>query len=320
MAFLGDKTMNEQMKATVTALETKRAGVVKKSKIMMAIGIPLIVVFAVLAIVALINEWLDGIAFIIFLILLVAAIIVTSIGGGMRSSFKKEVIRNLREQVRKDLFPQARVLPREGLQEAVLLKPGFFNRPDRYLYKDYMSAVYNDIPFEQAHYDLQKEQTTNDGHGHTTTTYVSYAVGTMYHFTYGRDFGAIVKVMEKQGIISFGHANLKKVETEYIQFNKKFQVLTNDETTVFFILTPQIQEKIMSLESKFKGRFFMAFMGKELFIAVDDSDQSLDFSIKKPLNEENVGPLIECLAIPAVFISLLGLSTNKYKKDAGVVR
>ena len=107
------------------------------------------------------------------------------------------------------------------------------------------------------------------------------------------------------------------VETEYIAFNKKFQILTSDETLVFYLLTPQIQEKILSLESKFKGKFYMAFIGNELFIAVNDSDQSIVIPFKTPITVETLTPVVECLAIPAVFINLLGLNKNKFLKDAG---
>ena len=101
-------------------------------------------------------------------------------------------------------------------------------------------------------------------------------------------------------------------------FNKKFQVLTSDETLVFYLLTPQIQEKILSLEGKFKGQFYMAFVGNELYIAVNDSDQSVTIPFSKPITVEVLTPIVECLAIPAVFINLLGLAKAKFQKDAGV--
>jgi hypothetical protein len=77
-------------------------------------------------------------------------------------------------------------------------------------------------------------------------------------------------------MLSFGSGgNLKKVETEYIAFNKKFfQVLTSDETRLLSF-DPADPREDPVLEGKFKGQFYMAFIGNELFIAVNDSNTSI---------------------------------------------
>jgi hypothetical protein len=51
-------------------------------------------------------------------------------------------------------------------------------------------------------------------------------------------------------------------------------------------LTPQIQEKILALEAKFKGKFYMAFIGNELYIAVNDSDASDRDSLSRRITAE----------------------------------
>ena len=220
--------------------------------------------------------------------------------------------------VDKTLFPAAKKDPNRGLILNVLLKPGFFASPDRYYGKNYKTGSYDGISFEQAGYDLQRRERHTDGKGNTYYTYETYAKGTMYRFAYERNFAATVKVLEKSGLLSFGRGGLSPVETEYIAFNKKFQVLTNDETLVFFLLTPQMQEKILSLEGKFKGQFYMAFVGSELYIAVDDNDASIAIPFAHPVTLDNLSPIIECLAIPAVFITLLGLDKTKFENQSGV--
>jgi hypothetical protein len=306
--------MTKQMSDLLASLEQTRVSAQRKATITIAVGASLSFVFLLLIVFGMLA--LGPLAGIIFGILFVAAVIVLVVGIVGVKSFKKKVIEGLTKQVNADLFPGAVFSPKEGLPLAAIMRPGFFSEPDRYLCGNYMSATYEGIPFARAHYELQKIETHSNGKT-TYTTYNTYAKGTMYHFSYGRDFGQTVKVMEKQGILAFNTSGLKKVDTEYIEFNRKFQTLASDETTVFYLLTPQIQEKIMELEGKFKGHFFMAFMGNELFIAVDDSDSSLSLSINKPITEESMGSVIEILAIPSVFISLLGLNKAKFEKNAG---
>jgi len=253
-----------------------------------------------------------------FVISLIVAGILGYSASSIRRKFTTSLLSTVQKRVLDTLFPNRSVNDAIGLNYELLMKPGFFHKADRYIGRDYMRSSYDGIPFEKASYQLQEKQVRSDGK-HTYVEYVTYAEGTMYHFTFERDFGQIVKVMEKQGLVSFGSAGLKRLETEYILFNKKFATLASDETTVFYLLTPQIQEKIMELEGTFAGHFYLCFMGNELFIAVDDSHQSIVVKILKPITEETISHINTVYGIPMVFIKLLGLDKSKFKKDAGVV-
>jgi hypothetical protein len=310
--------LTDTIAGLVTNFETERAKKRQTCKVLLLIGFIALPLGIVLFLLNFMLQWDSGVATSFALLFIIAGLAVLCAAPLVKRSYTKRVGQTLSGVVNQILFPKRVELPREGLNEKLLLKPGFFAVPDRYLYSDFMSSTYEGIPFERAKYDLQREETTTDSKGHTTTTYNTYAKGTMYHFTYERDFGQIVKVLEKQGFFSLGHQGLTKVETEYILFNKKFLVLASDETTVFYLLTPQIQEKILSLEGKFRGQFYMAFIGNELFIAVNDSDTSIQVPWKEKATLENLMPVVECFAIPAVFIKLLGLNKNKFLKDAGI--
>jgi hypothetical protein len=254
----------------------------------------------------------------IAVLLLIAGIVLCVVAGMVHSKYSRTVTSWAEESVNKMLFPNAIRDDSRGLLLNKLMEPGFFAVPDRYFGSDYMTATYEGISFEKAGYRLQRLETHTDSKGHTYTTYEDYAQGTMYRFQYDRDFGQVVKVLEKQGMISYARGNLQKVETEFILFNKKFLTLASDATTVFYLLTPQIQEKILSLEEKFKGQFYLAFIGNELFIAVNDSNASIKVPWSKPLTQEEMMGIIELYAIPAVFIKLLGLNKAKFEKNAGV--
>jgi flagellar biosynthesis protein FliQ len=310
----------DKIPALANMIETSRQAAHKKYVVLMAIGLPCFLVGIVIGALMAIFHWSDnGALFFIPVFLAVPGAILMIVAGICRHNYSSNAYTLLENTIDATLFPSAKKDPNRGLVLGVLLKPGFFASPDRYYGRNYKTAVYNDIAFEQADYDLQREERHTDSKGNTYYTYETYAKGTMYRFAYEREFAAIVKILEKSGIFSFGNGNLKKVETEYIAFNKKFQVLTSDETLVFYLLTPQIQEKIMDLEAKFKGKFYMAFINDELFIAVNDSNASVSIPFSKPITVETLTPIVECLAIPAVFINLLGLSKTKFKKDAGTV-
>lgn len=309
--------LDEKIHSLVAPLETERSQVYKRYRISLIIGIPGLIVGFILLILMMLFSWPDF-TMIFVAICLIAGFVGIALAAYSSSNFKKKAISTLAATVDETLFPAAVKNPNVGLNLKTLLTPGFFATPDRYIQSNLRKAVYETIPFEQGDYNLQRREEHTDSKGNTYVSYETYAAGTMYHFTFERNFGQIVKVLERAGLLTLGSGGLIKKETEYIAFNKKFVVLTSDETTVFYLLTPQIQEKILSLESKFKGQFYLAFIGNELFIAINDSHSSIALPLKTPITYENLAPIVECLAIPAVFINLLGLAKAKFEKNAGV--
>jgi len=308
--------MTETVKKMISSFESERQGVHKTYKTLSLIGWPSLGAFSLLALIAFFLNWPEFVFFIAVPLALVGA----GIGAAAlakRKAFCKDVASRLQNEINKELFPDAKYSP-NGLPIQVILKPGFFEMPDRYYTADYMGASYEGIEFEKGHYRLQRRETHTDGRGHTTTTYVDYAVGTMYHFIYGRDFGGTLKVLEKSSFGFSKSGGLPKYETEFITFNKKFGVFSSDQQLVFYLLTPQIQEKILSLEGMAAGQFYMAFMKNELFVGINDSDNTISIPFNKPLDESSMGAIVEYMSIPAVFIELLGLTHAKFEKNAGV--
>jgi hypothetical protein len=310
--------MTAPMKTLIEDLEKQRLKKRHTYKVLMLVGWPLLVVGFLLAILGTVLKWKywDNVFGILFVVMGVAGVVVLIVAATVSASFKKKARQMLQDEVDAEFFPKAIYEPNHGLPLNIFMTPGFFAAPDRYLNDGYMQSSYQGIPFEKANYNLQKREEHHDSKGNTTVTYDTYAKGSIYRFAFGRQFGAIVKVLEKNGFLTTSNG-LSKVETEYIEFNKKFVVLTSDQTLVFYLLTPQIQEKIMSLEGKFKGQFYMAFVGNELFIAVNDSGTTIEIPWSKPMTEETMQPILECMAIPAVFITLLGLTKAKFEKNAG---
>jgi hypothetical protein len=310
-------TLDEMVKTVLPHFEEARKKARKTYGILLGIGIPCIVIGAVLFFIALMKDW-PNIALVLLALLVIAGIVLCFVAGGVHGKYSRQVSSWAEDSVNQLLFPNALKDDGRGLLLKKVMEPGFFAVPDRYFGSNYLTATYDGISFEKANYRLQKLETHTDSKGHSYTTYEDYAQGTMYRFQYDRDFGQVVKVLEKQGMLSYAKGNLQKVETEYILFNKKFLTLASDATTVFYLLTPQIQEKILSLENKFKGQFYLAFIGNELFIAVNDSNTSIRIPWSKPLSQEEMMSIVELYAIPAVFIKLLGLNKAKFEKNAGV--
>ncbi|MCI2110992.1 MAG: DUF3137 domain-containing protein [Bacilli bacterium] len=307
---------SEAIKKLISTFEAERRVRLQKVIVLNSVGWPLLVIGVALLFVYVFFTQ-HAALLIIGTILTVAGLVLAVVAGTKKSSFIRSVSKRLQAEIDKELFPNA-TYNVNGLPIQTIMKPGFFAAPDRYYTRNYMGATYKGIQFEKSHYQLQRREQRSDGHGNTSTNYVDYAVGTMYHFIYGRDFGGVLKVLEKSGFNFSRSGGLPKYETEYINFNRKFAVFSSDQQLVFYLLTPQIQEKIMSLESKAKGQFYMAFIKDELYIATNDNDNSISIPFDKEMTDESMAGIVEYMAIPAVFITLLGLTKAKFEKNAGV--
>lgn len=309
-------SLNDLSKIGAGTFEPQRLAARKSFRFCLSFSIPLLILGFIFFILTTVLRWPEavyGVPFILF----IAGIVFLSIALVKKTTFAKKFLSWAQSSVNQALFPNAVYRPNQGMILQKILTPGFFASPDRYIGSDYMTATYDEISFEKARYRLQRRETHTDSKGNTYTTYEDYANGTMYRFQYERNFAQIVKVLEKSGLLTFGSGGMKRVETEYIAFNKKFAIFATDETTVFYLLTPQIQEKILTLEASFKGQFYLAFYGNELYVAINDANQTITAPWKNPITPENLEPLLEVMAIPAVFIKLLGLNKAKFEANAG---
>lgn len=251
-----------------------------------------------------------------FIVPLVFGIVGFIVSSAIKNSVSKEFKKTFVPALIKEMYPDSTYEPEHGIALNVVLEPGFFRYPDRYFLEDFISATYDGIPFAMSDFTLQEEHTTTDSKGNTRTTYETYANGRFMVFDFKRDFKEVVKITEPKYI--YNTKGLEKVETESLEFNDKFTVRTSNPLTAFYVLTPQMQLKILEFEKKFKGSIYLAFMYGKLYVAICDSVSILDVKVGKKTVEELKEIIISQLNIPAAVINEFGLNTDKYNKGDAI--
>lgn len=296
------------MEEKLRKFEEYRAGVCKKANAFLFIGIALMVLGIIL--IMAIEEPL-------YIILLVVGLIFTIVNSSMKSKlsskFKQEIIIDLVRET----YPGCTYMPRNGLTFTEMMTPGLFKRPDKWYTEDYLKTTFDDVEFEMCDFTFQERHVTTDSKGHTRTTYVTYAKGRFMVFDYKREFNQVVKIVEN-AYLGVDTYKLSKIETESLEFNKKFKVFTSDSLTAFYVLTPQIQLKLLELESKFKGSIYFAYMKGKLYVAICDNVSILDINASKKVSLETIETLKSQLLLPASIINELGLSSSKYQEGDAI--
>ena len=164
----------------------------------------------------------------------------------------KEIYKRLfvEEPLRKN-FDRVYYNWKEGLTEPVVESFGLCNMGNRFRSEDHIIADYNGIHFEIS--DVYVAHHSSSGKSSHTTIYFK---GRMMVFNFPDKMVDSVKIFSR----NFKHRRNSwigqkpnKVEMESAQFNKDFDVLCSNEHDAFYLITPQLIEKLEQLQSKYKS-------------------------------------------------------------------
>lgn len=162
---------------------------------------------------------------------------------------------------------------------------------DRYSSNDFIMATYKDINFVQADVHTERENRSRDSHGHTSTHYTTIFRGRFLIFEFKRDFNFRLVLFGKR----FPGARLtsgtegkkfKKMETESVDFNRRFNIYAQDGFEAFYILDPSFMEKIQAIGDSYKDNMLFAFIDKKLYVALNDNNDSFEPPQPDRLNEK----------------------------------
>lgn len=77
-----------------------------------------------------------------------------------------------------------------------------------------------------------------------------------------------------------------KIETDNALFNKKFQIFSADEHNSYYILTPQVMEKIITFSEAIGEQIAIAFRGGYMFIAICRVRSMFNPYVDQPVSEQ----------------------------------
>ncbi len=169
-------------------------------------------------------------------------------------------------------------LPDETLRETGLFKW------DRASGSDLISAKYKGHTVNFSDIELEEEVESEDSDGNTTTSYVTKFKGQWMILELGREVPAKLRLrenIERTGKLSrklFGDRieNKSDVTTENEAFNKRFQILTEDPHSAFYILTPHFMEFITHADNAANAETDLCFIENRVHIACHTGKDSFE--------------------------------------------
>lgn len=297
--------MNEQLKA----LEAKRKKLRKESLIL--------TIISVVGVILSLGVYLYT-AFVIPLILFFIFIIITAGVMGVkkrnfRINFKQNVIIGL---INQELGPDAKYYSDSGINLNEICNLGVYQYPDRWHLEDHIISEYNGINYEMCDAHFEERHVTRDSNGNRRVTYVTYFKGRIVKIDFKRHLNFAMKVIEghPRGLNVSGY---KQLETEVIDFNKKYNTYVTDSETGYYFLTPVMIMKLLEIEKLFKGTIQFVLNSDCFYVLINNSGNSLEFSIKTPIDDKFINIMKSQINLAAAVINELKLDTEKFNENIG---
>ena len=290
-------------------LEVERQSVKKKSATLKTVGGILVLVFVLVFVflrspVGMILGFMGSV--VAFYLLFMGS----SIKSNFAKKFKSQVLTKL---IVSELGPDAIYEANGGISIEEINALHAFQRPDRYRQEDFISHIYNGVPYELCDTVLEEKVVTTDGRGNTHVSYHPYFRGRMVKIDYRKNLNIDLTIV-KTPLAGFRPGELTKFQTELIEFNETFQCYAKNAEEGFYILTPSFLNKLLEFEKYYRGSLYFIFKYNCLYILINDNRDSLELNVDHPIDESQLQRLKSDLFLPSAIINELHLDSKKFNK------
>lgn len=268
----------QSLSSTLQALEQKRIEFKKKGQstgiwaggIFLVIGI----VFSLYFNVALIGICITAIIAIVIYILCVSAK-----SQELSSYYKQEVI----AKVLQSFCENAVFTPERGIDEREFINSNLFTSPDRYHTEDLIEGKIGKTEFCCAEVHAEEKKTRVDSKGRTTNYWVDIFKGFIFIADFHKDFQGHTTVL-RNSLLKLNFSG-SRVKLENPDFEKKFDVYSNDQVEARYLLSPSMMERLLALDKQFNKNITISFHNSNIFIAIPESKDHFEASIWKPISD-----------------------------------
>ena len=129
---------------------------------------------------------------------------------------------------------------------------------------------------------------------------------------YPKKFSGTVVIIDNNFAYGIKRKDLEKIQLENPVFNDKFTVRTNDMQLGYYLLTPQLVEKIMELKQSTKGNVIACFKNGYLHIFINDGKDSFEPNINNVNLMADIQKFIKDFTLVSGTIDILDVNNSVY--------
>lgn len=196
--------------------------------------------------------------------------------------------------------------PRFGLPESVYSDLNVMKHGNRYRKEDLITGKYKNVYFVQS--DLKVQYESNGEHDTTTT----YFRGRWIAIDYPKKFNGTVVIIDNSFAYGVKRKELEKIQLENPYFNNMFTVRASDMQLGYYLLTPQLVEKIMELKQSTNGNIIACFKNGYLHIFINDGKDSFEPNINNVNLMGDIQKFMQDFTLVSGTIDVLDINNSVY--------
>jgi len=237
-----------------------------------------------------------------------------------RAVYKEKVIAGMTRLIQPDmLYSQER-----GISEQTFKEMGLYSDDvDRYHCEDLFAGKIGKtaIMFSEAH--AEDKRTRTDSKGRSSTYWVTIFKGLLTIVDFNKDFRSWVIVKPDFAESAFGwfgrkiqafSSNLVRLENP--QFEKAFVVHSGDQVAARYILTPDMQDRLLDLRKWFGNDIRIAFHSSRMHLTIPNSDNWFEPDITRSAQDTSqMHTFIHQMTSIFRLVEILDLNTRIWTKE-----
>lgn len=192
--------------------------------------------------------------------------------------YKEKVINKMLENFIEELD----YIPLKSLPSNVYDEAKYGGHYNKYYSDDYFEGKINGQKIVMADLLVQEETRTKDKDGNEETETTTIFNGLFGKINIDKSINANMTITKDHG---FSFFNKQKLEMDSFEFEKVFNVYTDNDIISMQLLTADIQEDILELYNKYKISFHITIMNNKMYVLFNTGSMFEVFSTKRSPNE-----------------------------------
>ena len=243
-------------------------------------------------------------AYVIFFALLALGLVNLVQFSGAQNQMKTLVGANIIRDMLADVFELESYQPSGSFTAEQVKQTGLINGWDECSGSDLVKGKYKGISFAFSDIKLVSVTETTDDEGETKTSRTTVFQGQWMEIYLNKQIETVLYVRERLSKGGIKNAlmgkvgemldkvmtrktnkEIQEVQTENTAFNTKYQILTDDPHTMFYILTPHFMEYIISADAAANGQTNFCFAGDRVRVALQNTRDFFEIGNVKSVSD-----------------------------------
>lgn len=246
------------------------------------------------------------------------------IHGSARANYIKRFKQEVFSRAAWAIAPGIRYHPESMVPRQDFERSRLFSSPiDRYQGEDCFSGKIGatDVLFSEV--KVERKDTSTDSKGRTRTTWVTVFKGIYLTADFHKHFRCQVSIVPDIAEATFGWLGRKiqglssdLIRLENPDFERAFKVRASDPVEVRYLLTPDMQERLLAFRNNWSSQVRIALLDSRLHLAIPNNSNWFEPAIGRPATDIGqlslfIGQLNQLLSIP----EQLDLNTRIWTKE-----